>query len=122
VAKLKDRFWKMIADNFFEELIAFFFPKFHADIDWSKPVKFVDKELDKLTPQGQDKPREADKVAEVWWKTGGQKAILLHLELQSYFDKEFAERLYIYNYRLQDSLKMSVVTLAVLPTRRRKTL
>src|SRR5262249_16129402 len=45
----------------------------------------------------------------------GQEAwILIHVEMQSQYDDDFAERMFVYNYRLYDRYRRPVVSLAVL--------
>jgi hypothetical protein len=40
--------WKLALEEYFEEFKALFFPTAHADIDWSRPVEFLDKELQQV--------------------------------------------------------------------------
>jgi hypothetical protein len=45
---LTDQFdspWKDILEAYFEDFMRFFFPKIHADIDWSRGYDFLDQEL-----------------------------------------------------------------------------
>lgn len=41
-------------------------------------------------------------------------SVLIHLEVQGQYDRQFAERMYTYNYRLYDRHKQRVISLAVL--------
>jgi len=40
--------WKTIIERYFPEFMAFFFPKAHAAIDWTKGYTFLDKELQQV--------------------------------------------------------------------------
>ena len=40
--------WKEMLETYFPEFVAFLFPEIHADIDWSKGYKFLDKELQQV--------------------------------------------------------------------------
>lgn len=53
-------------------------------------------------------------MAKVWLIDGEQAWILVHVEVQGQYDKEFAQRMYTYNYRLFDRHKQRVISLAVL--------
>ena len=37
--------WKTFIELYFHDFMTFFFPAIEADIDWSKPIRFLDKEL-----------------------------------------------------------------------------
>lgn len=43
-----DNPWKSFIELYFRDFLIFFFPAIEADIDWSKPVRFLDKELQKV--------------------------------------------------------------------------
>jgi len=40
--------WKQMLAQYFPEFLAFFFPKVHAGIDWTKPYTPLDKELQEV--------------------------------------------------------------------------
>ncbi len=50
----------------------------------------------------------------VWRQDGAEAWVLVHGEVQSQAEADFAERMYIYNYRLFDRYRRRVVSLAVL--------
>ncbi|MEI6046587.1 MAG: hypothetical protein WCS37_19725, partial [Chloroflexota bacterium] len=85
------------------EFMAFFFPKIHQDIDWSRNPEFLDKELEQLFNEGNAGRRLVDKLVKVY-RLGTEEPIwlLIHLEIQGYADPSFAQRMFIYNYRLYD--------------------
>ena len=58
--------------------------------------------------------READKLVKVWRGDGAEIWVLIHVEIQSQASSDFAERMYVYNYRIFDMYRRSVVSLAVL--------
>lgn len=57
--------WKEILEAYFEEFMLFFFPTAHADIDWSRGVEFLDKELQQVVRDAELGRRYADKLAKV---------------------------------------------------------
>ncbi len=50
----------------------------------------------------------------VWRQDGAEAWVLVHVEVQSQAEADFAERMYIYNYRLFDRFRRRVASLAVL--------
>ena len=94
--------------------IAFFFPEAHAGIDWAKGYELLDKELQQVTREAELGRRYVDKLVRVWRLDGDQAWVLVHIEVQGQQDAGFAERMYIYNYRLFDRYGRKVASLAVL--------
>jgi hypothetical protein len=114
-----DNPWKEALDRFFPEFLAFFFPAVHADIDWARGYEALDKELQQILADAELGPRLADKLVKVWRKDGAEAWVLIHVEVQSQPDEDFAERMFIYNYRIFDRYRRPVVSLAVLGDERR---
>lgn len=40
--------WKDFIELYFRDFLKFFFPEIEADIDWDRPFRFLDKELQKV--------------------------------------------------------------------------
>jgi len=57
--------WKNALEEYFEEFMQLFFPDTHADIDWSRPIEFMDKELQQVALEAEVGRRYADKLAKV---------------------------------------------------------
>lgn len=106
--------WKEIIERFFPRLLEFFFPPAYTAIDWMRPYEFLDTELQQLDPEAEVGRRLADKVVKVWLNSGEEAWVLVHLEVQGQYDSNFAQRIYIYNYRLYDRHKKRVISLAIL--------
>ena len=106
--------WKEIIERFFPNLLEFFFPQAYAEIDWTQPYEFLDTELQQLDPEAEIGRRLVDKVVKVWLVGGEEAWVLVHVEVQGQYDRNFAERIYIYNYRLYDRHKRRIISLAVL--------
>jgi hypothetical protein len=49
----QDSPWKLILRQYFPEAIEFFFPTITKVIDWTKPIEFLDKEFQKITPDAE---------------------------------------------------------------------
>jgi hypothetical protein len=41
----QDSPWKEVIERYFEPFLAFFFPRAHAEIDWTRGYELLDKEL-----------------------------------------------------------------------------
>ncbi len=109
-----DGAWKEALEEYFAEFTALLFPAIHAEIDWTRGYKFLDKELQQISPESEIGQRRADALVRVWRKDGTEAWVLIHVEVQSQKDPTFAERMYVYNYRIFDRYHRRVASLAVL--------
>ena len=112
--------WKTILERDFSDFLAFFFPEAHAGIDWTHGYTLLDKELQKVVRDAKLGRRWADSLVRVTGRDGHEDWVLVHVEVQSLHESEFAQRMFVYNYRLYDRYAKPVVSLAVLgePSRR----
>ncbi len=110
---LQDRLWKAIIEDFIEFIVQFFFGQWVDEIDFSKGVKFLDKEFAEITADLGKGQRYADKLVQLYTKSGKPKWFLIHLEVQGYKDPDFAKRMFIYFYRILDKYGMPVTALAI---------
>ena len=106
--------WKDVLEQYFKEFMAFFFPKAHAEIDWTKGYEFLDKEFQQITKDADSSRRYVDKLARVFLKNGDEAWGLIHTDIQNNPEPKFSERMYIYNYRIFDKFRRAVVSFAVL--------
>jgi hypothetical protein len=106
--------WKDILEIYFQEFMEFFFPAAYNQIDWTKKIEFLDKELQEVTGDAEIGRRYADKLVKVHLKNGKEEWVLVHIEVQSQEEDDFALRMYVYNYRIYDKYKKTVASLAVL--------
>ena len=109
-----DNPWKTIIELYFHDFMSFFFPTIEAEIDWSREITFLDKELQKIVREGEVSKRYADKLVSVWQVNGKQSWVLIHVEVQSQAEVMFPKRMFQYNYRLKDRYDRPVVSLAIL--------
>lgn len=109
-----DTAWKDALEALFEPFMAFFFPEAHGDIDWSHRPEMLDKELQQITPESEQGRRVVDKLVKVWRTNGQDEWVLVHIEVQSQPDTDFARRMYVYNYRLFDRYNRRVASFAIL--------
>lgn len=61
----------------------FFFPAAHSQIDWTKGLIFLDKELQEVTADAEIGRRYANKLVKVYLINGKEEWILIHVEVQS---------------------------------------
>ena len=78
------------------------------------PLEWRDKELSQILGQSGSRNQRVDLLAKVSLLSGEPQWILLHLEIQSSSEPEFAQRIARYNSGLFWTLQQRVVTLAVL--------
>lgn len=58
--------------------------------------------------------RQVDKLVRVWRRDGVEAWVLAHIEVQSQEEVNFAQRMFVYYYRIFDRYQHQVVSLAVL--------
>ncbi len=112
--------WKDIIERYFEDFIAFFLPQAHEEIDWSQGYEFLDQELQQVVRDAELGRRLVDKLAKVYLQNGEEAWVLIHIEVQSQEETDFAERMFVYHYRIFDRYKRKVASLAVLGDERSK--
>ncbi len=106
--------WKEALSKHLAQFFAFFFPDIHDDIDWSCPPHYLDKELRKLAPHSKTGPRTTDSLVEVRRHDGAKALVLVHIEVQSHLQADFAERMLDYHARLVAQNSQPVCSLAIL--------
>jgi hypothetical protein len=109
-----DNPWKSIIELYFREFLQFFFPQIEAEIDWDRPIQFLDNELQKIVRDAENPKRYADKLVQVYRKDGQAALVIIHAEIQSQEETIFPLRMYTYNYRLRDKYNCPIVSLAIL--------
>jgi len=106
--------WKEALENRFQDFLALLFPAIHAEVDWTRGQEFLDKELQQVVQDAELGRRHADKLVKVWAHDGNEAWVLIHVEVQGEAERAFAERMYVYHYRLFDRYRVDVVSLGVL--------
>jgi len=106
--------WKEALETYLEDFLAFFFPGIHNAIDWTKPPVFLDKEFQQVVSASEVGRRLVDKLVKVWRRDGSDAWVLVHAEIQNSPEPAFAQRMFVYNYRIFDRFERDVVSLAVL--------
>lgn len=109
-----DSAWKEAIEVYFERFMAFFFPEAHREIDWARDIDMLDKELQEIARESQQGRRVVNKLIKVWRTNGREEWVLVHIEVQSQPDRDFAQRMFVYNYRLFDRYNRKVASFAIL--------
>jgi len=111
----QDSSWRKILDKLLPEFLAFFFPKIHQAIDFDKGFEFLDKELQKILPLEDDTgKRVVDKLVKVFLRDGGEKWLLIHIEIQGYREINFPKRVFHCYYRIYDRFGEELISAALL--------
>lgn len=106
--------WKEALEHYFPEFLSLLFPDLAVEVDWRRGFEFLDKELQQVVRDAELGRRHADKLVKVYARDGTETWLLIHVEVQGQAETGFAERMYVYNYRLYDRYKAEVLSLAVL--------
>jgi hypothetical protein len=65
--------WKELLDVYFQPFMALCFPAIHDEVDWDRGYEPLDKELQKISPEGATGRRTVDKLLRVSLATGEEK-------------------------------------------------
>lgn len=106
--------WKEAVERYFPEFMAFYFPHAYAQIDWHKGHDFLEQELAAIAQDAELGKRYVDKLVRVNRLDGQEDWIYIHLEIQGTAQAAFAERMFVYNYRIFDRYRRPVASMAVL--------
>jgi len=112
--KYFDESWKKIIEFFFPQFLRFFVPELYLDIDFSKGIYFLDKEMEQLSKGSRKGAKYVDKLVKICLKNGGEQWILIHIEIQGYSDKDFSQRMFRYFYRIFDKYNEKIVSIALM--------
>ena len=109
-----DAYWKEIITTLFADFVQFFLPDVYEQIDFDKPPEFLEQELQKLIADKLKKGKVInDKLAKVQLKDGSERWLLIHIEVQSYHEADFAERMFAYFYRIYDKYGPHITAMAI---------
>ena len=110
--------WKEAIERYFPDFMHFYFPAAHARIDWQQPYLFLDQELRSVVHEAELGKRFVDKLVRVCCLSGQSEWVYIHIEVQGEPQDEFAERMFVYHYRLFDRYRRPIASLAVLADER----
>jgi hypothetical protein len=106
--------WKEALARYLPDAFALFFPEAHAQIDWQRGYVLLDKELQQVTRDADLGRRLADTLVRVWRTDGSDAWVLIHIEVQGQPEQDFAQRMFVYYYRIFDRYKRPVMSVAIL--------
>lgn len=106
--------WKDALTRYFRDFISFYFPLVEEKIDWEVPCEFLEQELSQVTRDAEIGVRRVDKLVRVAQRGGGERWVYVHVDVQGNHDGDFAERVFVYNYRIYDRYRRPVASLALL--------
>ncbi|MDI6794562.1 MAG: hypothetical protein QME81_17125 [bacterium] len=109
-----DEAWKKIIERFFPQLLRFFVPDLYKDVDFSKGVDFLDKEMEQLSLKATKGAKYVDKLVKVYLKSGEEQWILVHIEVEGDPKKDFSLRMFRYFYKIFDDYGRRIVSMAIL--------
>ena len=91
-----DGAWKAALDVYLQEFLELCFPAIHAAIDWRRPYRFLETELQRASSAAYRGRRTVDKLVEVWGRDGVAAWVLIHIEIQSQNQTDFPLRMFQY--------------------------
>ncbi|MBD7986246.1 Rpn family recombination-promoting nuclease/putative transposase [Sporosarcina sp. Sa2YVA2] len=117
----QDGLWKKVIRDLFEDFLLFFSPELHAQVDFSKSPDFLQQELFQEVADEKEGRRMADQIVKVKLKDGAEQWILVHIEVQSKNEEDFAARMFKYFYRIYDTYEQKIVALAIMTSPHKNT-
>jgi len=110
-----DVLWKGILEDVFDDFLRFLNPDAESLLDLDKGFEFLDKELQQVFPPENDEfsPKVVDKLVKVFTKSGDEKWVLVHVEIQGQYQQDFASRMFRYYYRLIDKYEKPITAYAI---------
>ena len=110
-----DPVWKEALDAYLPGFLEYFCPATYALGDWSVPPEALDTELQKLLSDDEGNKILADRLYKVKRAgAAGNLFLLIHVEVQTARDTNFAMRMWKYHYRIYDRHGQHPVALAIL--------
>jgi hypothetical protein len=86
--------WKEVLENFLPDCLALFFPRAYEAIDWTKPYTFLDQELRQIQREAELGRQVVDKLVRVARRDGAEAWVMIHIEVQSQPEGDFAKRMF----------------------------
>ena len=96
-----DAHWKAIIKRFFVQALRRILPELADDLDATRKVVFLDKELAELTVYIDGPEQRTDVLARVPTKSGRDVWLILHVEIQGPEGGDLPERMFYYNSSLR---------------------
>lgn len=111
--------WKGLIEHFFYDMLRRCVPSLYEDADTSKNPEFLDKEL-RAAEGGMAKrgPREADLLVSVPLRSGDERWILLHVEVQGDGGGDLPERMFHYRSLIYARYRKEIAALAIITDKR----
>lgn len=109
-----DGLWKKLIYELFEEFVLFFAADLYEEIDFQKEPEFLQQELFQEIIREKKGKQVADQIVKVYLKSGEEKWLFIHIEVQGSRDPEFSKRMFRYYYRIYDKYDRDIVAIALL--------
>jgi hypothetical protein len=109
-----DTAWKEILDAYLKQCIDYCFPALSKEINWERSWISLEQEFQAITKSATIKKGLLDKLFKVYLQNGEELWILLHIEIQAEYDRDFPKRIFTYGYRIYDKYQRPVVSCAIL--------
>jgi hypothetical protein len=108
-----DGLWKKLIYELFEEFVLFFLPDLFEEIDFTRDPDFLQQELFKEIIDEKKGRNVADQIIKVFLKSGEEKWLLIHIEVQGESEPDFSRRMFRYYYRIFDRYNRDIVAIAL---------
>lgn len=114
IASDYDSGWKEIIGLYFPDFVNFYYPELDVKIDYTRGYEFLDNELQAIIGGSEIGNREADKLVKIYLKTGEEKWILMHIEVQTQKVVDLPKRMFIYYYKIFEKYGRDIISILIL--------
>ncbi|WP_158795454.1 hypothetical protein [Pedobacter sp. L105] len=111
----EDILWKGILEDAFDDFLRFIDPEAERLLDLERGFDFLDKELLQEVPSkgNRHSSKIVDKLVKVYTKNGQEEYILVHVEVQGKYQKDFGKRMFTFYYHLFDKYNKHITAYAI---------
>ena len=109
-----DEAWKELIETQLPQILTCFFPTVAGAIDWGRGFEFLNQELRDVIHDTNVQSFRVDLLVKAFRKDSGEQWLLLHLEIQSFKEADFEERIYHYNHGIHRAFGRQPVSLVIL--------
>ncbi len=111
----QDILWKGLLEDVFADFLELLYPDVWSVLDKQRGFTFLEQELEQVFPPGDDQfsPKVVDKLVRAYTLEGREEWILIHIEVQHQYRRNFSERMFVYFFRLFDKYRKKITAFAV---------
>lgn len=109
----EDRMWEEFMGQYFQQFMEFFFDDIYKEIDFTKKVIFLDKEVERILKDSEVLEKNARKLVKFHLKNENNRQSLLYVEINRTEEENLAERIFKCYGRIYDKYRKNTASLVI---------